>query len=52
MLETQARELAGEGKLVIWEQERFQSPHFFVTLKSEQADVRVQAIKEVVDEIW
>ena len=52
MLETQARELAEEGKLVIWEQERFQLPLFFVTLKSEQADGRVQVIKDVVDEIW
>jgi DNA-binding transcriptional MocR family regulator len=52
MLETKARKLAEEGVLVVWEQERFVQPLSFITLKSEQADVRVQLIKDVIDEIW
>ncbi len=52
MLETQAEKLAEQGKLVIWEQERFVLPLSFVTLKSEQEEKRVQVIKEVIDEIW
>ncbi len=52
MLETEARTLAEEGILVIWEQERFAQALSFVTLKSEQEDVGVQLIKDVIDEIW
>ncbi len=51
MLETQARQLADEGALVIWEQERFVQPLSFVTLKSEQEDMKVQAIQEVIAKI-
>lgn len=52
MMEDQARILAEEGSLVIWEQERFAFPLSFVTLESSQDDGRVQAIKKVIDEIW
>lgn len=51
MLETQARKLAEEGALVVWEQERFAQPLSFITLKSEQHDGRVQAIKAVINDI-
>ena len=51
MLETKARELAEDGLLVVWEQERFVQPLSFVTLKSEQDDVRVQVIQGVIGEI-
>lgn len=52
MLEPQARTLADEGSLVVWEEERFPLPLSFVTLKSAQDDERVQAIKKVIDTIW
>ena len=52
MMEDQARILADEGRLVIWEQERFAFPLSFVTLGSSQDDGRVQAIKKVIDTIW
>ena len=52
MMEDQARILAAEGSLVIWEQERFAFPLSFVTLESSQGDGRVQAIKKVIDTIW
>lgn len=51
MLETKARQLAEDGLLVVWEQERFVQPLSFVTLKSEQDDVRVQVIQGVIGEI-
>ena len=52
MLEPQARALAAEGSLVVWEGERFSLPLSFVTLKSEQDDPRVQSIKQAIDKIW
>ena len=52
MLEAEARKLVGEGILVIWEQERFAQALSFVTLRSEQADGRVQLITDVIDGIW
>jgi DNA-binding transcriptional MocR family regulator/DNA-binding transcriptional LysR family regulator len=52
MIETDARKLAEEGTLVIWEQERFSQALSFVTLKSEQEDGRVLLIKDVIGEIW
>lgn len=52
MLEDQARILAEQGELVIWEQERFAFPLSFVTLESSQNDKCVQAIQKVIDEIW
>ncbi len=52
MMEDQARILANDGSLVMWEQERFAFPLSFVTLESSQDDGRVQAIKKVIDEIW
>ncbi len=52
MLEDQARILAEEGYLVVWEQERFTFPLSFVTLESSQNDERVQTIKRVIDAVW
>ena len=52
MLEDQARVLAKEGSLVVWEQERFVFPLSFVTLQSAQEDKQVQAIKQVIERIW
>jgi len=52
MLEEQARKLAEQGDLVVWEQERFAFPLSFVTLESVQDDERVQAITEVIEKIW
>ncbi len=52
MLEDQARNLAEEGSLVVWEQERFAFPLSFVTLESAQDDERVRAIKKVIKRTW
>jgi len=52
MLEDQAEQLAGEGSLVIWEQERFAFPLSFVTLRSAQDDERVQVLQNIIDTIW
>jgi len=52
MIESEARKLAEEGILVIWEEERFAQALSFVTLKSEQEDGGVQLIKAVIDKIW
>ena len=52
MLEDQARTLAEEGDLVVWERERFIFPLSFVTLESAQNDKRVLAIKKVIEGIW
>lgn len=52
MFEDQARILAKEGSLVVWEQERFPFPLSFVTLESAQKNERVQGIKKVIEKIW
>jgi len=52
MLEDQARLMAEEGSLVVWEQERFAFPLSFVTLESRQGDERIQMIKKVIERIW
>ena len=52
MLEDQARKLAKDGQLVVWEGERFTFPLSFVTLESAQSDTRVQTIRKIIDGIW
>jgi len=52
MLETDARKLADEGVLVIWEQERFPQALSFVTLRGEREDVGRELLREVIAEIW
>jgi len=52
MLENQARALAQEESLVVWERERFAFPLSFVTLASAQDDKRVIEINKVIEQIW
>jgi len=52
MLETEARRLAEEGVLVVWEQDRFAQALSFVTLKREDEDAGSRLIKNIIAEIW
>ncbi len=52
MLEDQAEILAGEGRLVTWERERFTFPLSFVTLESAQNNEQVQTVRKVIERIW
>ncbi len=51
MMEDEARELAANGSLVVWEQERFAFPLSFVTLASAQKNMPTMEIREVIKQI-